>query len=1520
MEQGHVFGVSLDFSVRFGPANAGCAFPINSRELMATTLKEIVRFEGDMIKETFKGAFACACLIGDSGMIAVQTHRGSKLLLCDMYDLAHPLCECESETNGVFHLAYFPGSKSLVAIGSGVAVYTISYARLRTSCPSVSCTLRSQFAPGYDTTLLSPPCFDDKNELIFLPTKDGVRAFDFDGKARMLATKLPAEGPTVFAFSRDTGKMLTSDPENGLCLWAKNGTLAQRYGIAGGSILAMAFVDSENVVFLNAYAAIYAMNIKTGRPFQCYHVDEHPARFSLFWQRGEPKIGLCIGGCFEQLSVTVPWKVWTMNVYRAKAIQRCNKMDKAARVFVETENSYAKIYSPKTAKMLTSATSRESSRLVEMLYDRGVFTWYKWVEDLCKYVEEHVFLAEGHDRLLMVMDDGACLSYDPGCVPAELRAKREIRAVSIQLVCHHDQYMFAVATSDGYLVLYDYDTWEERQRFNLGKLGPIGIKYVHETKSCVVLFDGKMALYDLEAAKFTDWATSRVATACSVHGTLFVIGFEDGEIVRYELRNRTFEVVKTEAVPNPHTEKVTGFAFGVDRWLSCSLDCVVLVWDYKQNLVSRIVLPFPIYTIHLLNGKRHLLVAMENEIMQIDGSIIFREVDPEDKRIDNYDELDDPLNPEHVAELKMKSDEPSDYKRSQAKKTPRTKKSPMKARIAGLRQQLAGAQGPNNTPAKPAAVTEEDEQEKQRKVEEMKKMLQDEEIARERLAKQAEDIRANQASGGPPKEGGEEQQNNDEDNTEDVHEEEQEDDVEGTKAKGESKGKKKKPPPSPRSAVDFLKESMDQEGKKKRKRKAKRAHDDEDKDKGEKEPPAPADPEKLKNLLRSHQNQMKQMSHTGKDRGNEGPRRRIETDITKMSFMECTTSVTDPEGGNDDETPKKKKRTRRQKKSGSSPGDKDTEEDYDGYTESDSISDDDDGNDTAKRERRPRKPKKAAGHGTKTRKKVRSGEKEDSDEYDDDETYSDDDDAKPVKASNVASTARKRTRPSLQNSPRSGKPRTTDYSDDERENVQDSDKVTHPRRKRATKGPTASHVSEHLSANTATSISEPISAPGSTASPRRNNNRKLNTVRQIWIDRELNRSQTPAPVRWNQLRTRQRRKGAKTPPMRGHKRYFGIPSPNIVLDHQAVLRMYGRGHTELLPAIHRLVREGKIDESEIPTPGIYADGDQSHPFITRSFKFPSKQGLMARAPRSGKLVHGDGYDHPGSPAVPIDPFCPRPPNVQGKATPGKRIDVHLNLPIPVEDEQVYVSSPRHLAPMSLNDKRNLSPRDFPSTEKLQNRNTQSLEVIEKVNFSHTYQQPLSGRRVSFDLSKDTSTEIEPVFSPRRPFTDFDPHVDTTEPESEDLEKPLSAPYEVKEIRQKPLAMTTQIRIAPPEPMFTSTPRRMRAERSFDILRTIMPLPKKRAPPPPIGRAVTGRVADRLKQKHISPKAATPRVKPVFFADDDEDEGVELTGFSSLYASISGGSVVTVQRKPTKTKRRAPAILSMSQPLYFRHRH
>ena len=68
------------------------------------------------------------------------------------------------------------------------------------------------------------------------------------------------------------------------------------------------------------------------------------------------------------------------------------------------------------------------------------------------------------------------------------------------------------------------------------------------------------------------------------------------------------------------------------------------------------------------------------------------------------------------------------------------------------------------------------------------------------------------------------------------------------------------------------------------------------------------------------------------------------------------------------------------------------------------------------------------------------------------------------------------------------------------------------------------------------------------------------------------RCPTPPPIRWGKVTVKQRVfRRAKTPPPRKRKPIgFILPPPNIVIDPDAVLALYGRGRVELKPLIDRM--------------------------------------------------------------------------------------------------------------------------------------------------------------------------------------------------------------------------------------------------------------------------------------------------------------------------------------------------------------
>lgn len=132
------------------------------------------------------------------------------------------------------------------------------------------------------------------------------------------------------------------------------------------------FVDSENALCLNSNHALFFLNIKTGKTFFCLNLEKNPSRVFLTFVNKQPILCACFSSLMRALKIVIPWRVWNFNIDEAFLLCRCNKFRSAARVLIDSENSFIKFYSPRDGSKMTVATPAEAANSVSFLYDRGI--------------------------------------------------------------------------------------------------------------------------------------------------------------------------------------------------------------------------------------------------------------------------------------------------------------------------------------------------------------------------------------------------------------------------------------------------------------------------------------------------------------------------------------------------------------------------------------------------------------------------------------------------------------------------------------------------------------------------------------------------------------------------------------------------------------------------------------------------------------------------------------------------------------------------------------------------------------------------------------------------------------------------------------------------------------------------------------------------------------------------------------------------------------------------------------------
>jgi hypothetical protein len=261
-------GIFPETALTLGLSRVICVVPLNDREHIGVTYHEIMRFEGELIKERASFPFSCACVIHEMGWVIAHSHRKSVFYVLYSSDFSSVAwSEISSGHVGVFQIIYSGKSRTIVTIGTTVKTFSISWKKrgmgIEEPLYLIDIAERASFPACFDISILNAPAFDYDREWLFLPTPDGICAYDMDGNVKQLLTKFPADRATVFAFHQQSQRMLSSGNAEGLCLWSKHGKLICRFGHIAGALLSVAFADDENIVMMNGQYQLLLMNCKS---------------------------------------------------------------------------------------------------------------------------------------------------------------------------------------------------------------------------------------------------------------------------------------------------------------------------------------------------------------------------------------------------------------------------------------------------------------------------------------------------------------------------------------------------------------------------------------------------------------------------------------------------------------------------------------------------------------------------------------------------------------------------------------------------------------------------------------------------------------------------------------------------------------------------------------------------------------------------------------------------------------------------------------------------------------------------------------------------------------------------------------------------------------------------------------------------------------------------------------------------------------------------------------------------------
>ena len=696
------FGLEEELRGVYGTGSIGSVYPINSREHILTTTRNLYKIEKSQIKKCLPYQFLVTCYIPEYQLIVGYSSHGSELFVLEDRDLEHPVtAHFQTEHNGVFHILFSERSSLIVLVGSGVSVWEINVTIPDTfvsgAKPIVEIKLRSRFAQEYETVIMNSPCFDYQRELLFLATQDGVCAFNMDGDLVRHVTRAVVGSNSVFGYSQKLRRVMTVDQDSVISLWDFDGYNCGTFSISASVFFSVQFLDEEHVLLMNAKGIMFILNLKTRKSFHVYTAEKLPNR--LIVQR-EPELTVIL--TFQSaalfLKVTLPWKMWTENIIMPKSIRRVPKLHEAARVIVHTNDSFIRMLSPVTKKIITVATTKSLALPSYVAYDRGCLVYYvkkqqkgdfpfgaereatEQIECLnvdlpTSQFDCEIFPGGKRDELFMIMTNGFLCRFDTGSDPCKELMAQDLKAGVV--TAFFDQkggWGYAVCSPRGEAFLCDYNNLKVLKRF---RVTPYAVEACNVFFSpmfgvIVFLYVSGAYVYNVNTGLITQNMPLKASRQSHMFGNYIFIGHDNGTIDILELQDGILVAVSMSSDQQIHSEGVSGMAFSPSFWISASLDGSVVLWDYNFMILGRIVLPEPIYACEILNGKKDIVVGTNSEIMIISGAEVFGEdcAEDENELLDNFDgKIDVLVKDEYVPLAKQEDDDLKLIKMAKAKAT-----------------------------------------------------------------------------------------------------------------------------------------------------------------------------------------------------------------------------------------------------------------------------------------------------------------------------------------------------------------------------------------------------------------------------------------------------------------------------------------------------------------------------------------------------------------------------------------------------------------------------------------------------------------------------------------------------------------------------------------------------------------------------------------------------------------------------------------------------------------------------------
>ncbi|KAK8866958.1 hypothetical protein M9Y10_009927 [Tritrichomonas musculus] len=619
------FGIEDDYQISIRAADITGVIRKSENSYIISSSNNLYDVDYQKIIRTTPNSFSTSTEIREYGLFVGFSSTNNEIFILSKHDVTQQLLpNFQTDQTIVKKLMHIPNSRLLLSIGTPTKAWRLDYFNSNISLSYVGAIKEDFDIYAYDP--ISESIFFKKDSSI-------IESFFTDKKPKHL---IDDESIINFDYCSSSKRFVISKPGS-LIITDRDGNHLGNIQTQISAFSILKFLNKNFIIGVDTSSNFYIFDANLLKQISIYHFPRKVDQ--VFFMKSE--IAILSGSIIYFKKLTLQYRLWEKLKANPIEIKRCNKKMKAARIMVLCKDNTAFLFSPKTKNLISSIKLSNDS--FSPLYDRGLYIGYQY--------DGRVIFNEtnyGIDRLFSPSSKNGISVYDASTKENLVISHVEINSTAICLCEYDNQWVYCVSNIDGELVFLSMVGYNEIDRVFLSHKRVNQLLYHHRTHSIYAIFMSEINRFDFRARRVVESIGVENNEIAKIHSDFLFVGFKNGAIqpfVIHEFQTFPVKMIKDKF----HSGSVTGFSFTSKFFVSCSSDCSVKYWDYSFNLICEIFLPFPILTCELLNGKRHLLVGVENAILFIPGTIAFnQEVDIFEQKIDSFDLLDDDLQVETV--------------------------------------------------------------------------------------------------------------------------------------------------------------------------------------------------------------------------------------------------------------------------------------------------------------------------------------------------------------------------------------------------------------------------------------------------------------------------------------------------------------------------------------------------------------------------------------------------------------------------------------------------------------------------------------------------------------------------------------------------------------------------------------------------------------------------------------------------------------------------------------------------------